>query len=141
MREVFHYIQGRQSAGESSRRGEVFDPATGQVQAHVPLGGAAELKAAMNAALAAQPDWAAVSAQRRSQVLFRFKALIEQHLGTLARLLSSEHGKVLADARGDIRRSCSRASTRKGSAPGLMSGPYASPWGWPPALPPSTFRR
>src|SRR5665213_2457916 len=80
MRQVFHYIQGRQLLGDSARAGDVFDPSTGQIQARVPLGGAAELDAAVQAALAAQPAWAALGAQRRSWVLWRFKALIEQHL-------------------------------------------------------------
>ncbi len=102
----------------------MFDPATGQVQAHVPLGGAPELKAAVNAALAAQPAWAALSAQRRSQVLFRFKALIEQHMGTLAKLLSSEHGKVLADARGDIQRGLEVIDFVCG-APQLLKGEHS----------------
>jgi malonate-semialdehyde dehydrogenase (acetylating)/methylmalonate-semialdehyde dehydrogenase len=125
MREVFHYIQGRQTLGTSTRRGEVFDPATGQVQAQVPLGGAAELGAAVQAALAAQPAWAATSAQRRTQVLFRFKALLEQHLGRLAKLLSSEHGKVLADARGDLQRGLEVIDFVCG-APQLLKGEYSA---------------
>ncbi len=124
MRQVFHYIQGRESAGEPGRRGEVFDPATGAVQAQVPLGGAAELKAAVQAALAAQPGWAATSPQRRSQVLFRFKALIEQHIGSLAKLLSSEHGKILEDARGDIQRGLEVIDFVCG-APQLLKGEYS----------------
>ncbi len=111
--------------GESTRFGEVFDPATGQTQAHVPLGGVAELNAAVQAALAAQPGWAAVSAQRRSQVLFRFKALIEQHLETLAKLLSSEHGKLLADARGDIQRGLEVIDFVCG-APQLLKGEFSA---------------
>jgi malonate-semialdehyde dehydrogenase (acetylating)/methylmalonate-semialdehyde dehydrogenase len=125
MRQVFHYIAGHPSAGNSSRRGEVFDPATGQVQAHVPLGGAPELRLAVHAALAAQPGWAAVGAPRRSQVLFRFKALIEQHLGRLARLLSSEHGKLLEDARGDLQRGLEVIDFVCG-APQLLKGEYSS---------------
>jgi len=125
MRQVFHYIDGRQMLGSSPGRGEVFDPATGQVQAHVPLGGAPELQSAVHAALAAQPGWAAVGAQRRSQVLFRFKGLIEQHLGRLARLLSSEHGKLLADARGDIQRGLEVIDFICG-APQLLKGEYSS---------------
>jgi len=124
MRQVFHYIQGRESAGESPRRGEVFDPATGAVQAQVPLGGARELQSAVAAALAAQPGWAATSPQRRSQLLFRFKALIEQHIGRLATLLSREHGKVLADARGDIQRGLDVIDFVCG-APHLLKGEYS----------------
>jgi malonate-semialdehyde dehydrogenase (acetylating) / methylmalonate-semialdehyde dehydrogenase len=123
MREVFHYIEGRQTLGSSTRRGEVFDPASGQVQAHVPLGGAPELGAAVQAALAAQPAWAA-SAQRRTQVLFRFKALLEQHLARLAKLLSSEHGKVLADARGELQRGLEVIDFVCG-APQLLKGEFS----------------
>jgi malonate-semialdehyde dehydrogenase (acetylating)/methylmalonate-semialdehyde dehydrogenase len=124
MRQVFHYIQGRQTVGNSTRRGEVFEPASGEVQAQVPLGGASELKMAVQAALAVQPGWAAASAQRRAQVLFRFKSLIEQHLGTLAKLLSSEHGKVLADARGDIQRGLEVIDFVCG-APQLLKGEFS----------------
>ncbi len=111
-------------AGEGTRSGEVFDPATGLIQARVPLGGAPELRAAVQAALAAQPGWAATSAQRRSQVLFRFKALIEQHMGTLAKLLSGEHGKVLEDARGDIQRGLEVIDFVCG-APQLLKGEFS----------------
>ena len=124
MRQVFHYIQGRPSAGQGPRRGEVYDPASGQVQAQVPLGGAAELDQAIQGALAAQPGWAATSAQRRAQVLFRFKALIEQHMERLASLLSSEHGKVLADARGDIQRGLEVIDFVCG-APQLLKGEFS----------------
>jgi malonate-semialdehyde dehydrogenase (acetylating)/methylmalonate-semialdehyde dehydrogenase len=124
MREVFHYIGGTQSLGSSPRRGEVFDPATGQVQAHVPLGGAPELAAAVHAAVAAQPGWASASAQRRTQVLFRFKALLEQQLGRLARLLASEHGKVLADARGELQRGLEVIDFVCG-APQLLKGEFS----------------
>jgi len=125
MREVFHYIQGRRLPGHGTRSGEVFDPSTGQIQAHVPLGGIAELNAAVEAALAVQPGWAAVSAQRRTQVLFRFKALIEQHLESLAKLLSSEHGKLLADARGDIQRGLEVIDFVCG-APQLLKGEFSA---------------
>ncbi|HEY6453763.1 MAG TPA: CoA-acylating methylmalonate-semialdehyde dehydrogenase [Steroidobacteraceae bacterium] len=125
MRRVFHYIQGRQFPGDGTRLGEVFDPATGHTQAHVPLGGVAELNAAVHAALGAQPGWAAVSAQRRSQVLFRFKALIEQQLESLAKLLSSEHGKLLADARGDIQRGLDVIDFVCG-APQLLKGEFSA---------------
>jgi malonate-semialdehyde dehydrogenase (acetylating)/methylmalonate-semialdehyde dehydrogenase len=78
----------------------------------------------VQAALAAQPGWAATSAQRRSQVLFRFKALIEQHMGTLAKLLSGEHGKVLEDARGDIQRGLEVIDFVCG-APQLLKGEFS----------------
>ena len=104
MRDVPHIIDGRAEAGVSGRFGEVFDPNTGQVQARVPFASAEEVDAAVTAALKAQPGWAATNPQRRARVMFEFKRLIEAHMGELAELLSSEHGKVLADSRGDIQR-------------------------------------
>ena len=103
MRDIAHMIVG--GAGNSSgRQGDVFDPNTGQVQARVALGGKEELDRAVAAAKAAQPAWAAVNPQRRARVFFAFRALIEQNIDALAHLLSSEHGKVIADAKGDIQR-------------------------------------
>jgi malonate-semialdehyde dehydrogenase (acetylating)/methylmalonate-semialdehyde dehydrogenase len=103
VRIIDHFIAGGH-AGSAGREGEVFDPNTGQVQAHVRLGTQAELDAAVAAAQAAQPGWAATNPQRRARVLFNFKALVEENMDALAHMLSSEHGKVVADARGDIQR-------------------------------------
>jgi malonate-semialdehyde dehydrogenase (acetylating)/methylmalonate-semialdehyde dehydrogenase len=103
-RTIAHFIAGAPTQGASGRWGEVFDPNTGGVQAQVALAGAAEVDAAVEAAAAAFPGWAATNPQRRARVLFAFKARVEAEMDALARLLSSEHGKVLADARGDIQR-------------------------------------
>jgi malonate-semialdehyde dehydrogenase (acetylating) / methylmalonate-semialdehyde dehydrogenase len=102
MRDIAHLIAG--GARAASRYGDVFDPNRGTVQARVALGGAAELDAAVAAAAAAQPAWASVNPQRRARVMFAFKALVEREMDALAHLLSSEHGKVIADAKGDIQR-------------------------------------
>jgi malonate-semialdehyde dehydrogenase (acetylating) / methylmalonate-semialdehyde dehydrogenase len=108
MRRIDHFIGGASFAsGErpnEMRVGEVFDPNQGQVQAQVALGTAADLAKAMDAARAAQPEWAATNPQRRARVMFNFKALVEREMEPLARLLASEHGKVIADAKGDIQR-------------------------------------
>ena len=104
MRIIDHHIAGAGAGGGVGRRGEVFDPNSGVVQAHVTLGTAADLDAAVAAAQAAQPGWAATNPQRRARVMFAFKALVEAHIDELAHLLSSEHGKVIADAKGDIQR-------------------------------------
>ena len=88
----------------SDRTHDVFDPNQGNVQAKVTLGGKAELDAAVDAALAAQPEWAATNPQRRARIFFKFKELVEAHMDELATLLSREHGKVVADARGDVQR-------------------------------------
>ena len=103
LRSIDHFIGGSTFAS-GERQGEVFDPNQGQVQAHVRLGTAADLEHAMGAARAAQPEWAATNPQRRARVMFNFKALVEAHMDELAHLLSSEHGKVVADAKGDIQR-------------------------------------
>nr|ART39290.1 H4 [uncultured bacterium] len=103
MRNIDHFIGGgAYAAGE--RQGDVYDPNNGQVQARVRFGGAADLDKAMATALAAQPAWGATNPQRRARVLFNFKALVERDMDALAHLLSSEHGKVIADAKGDIQR-------------------------------------
>ena len=100
---VTHFIGGRYD-GPVTRHADVFDPNTGQVSARVALGGSAELEVAVAAARAAQSVWAAVNPQRRARVMFKFKELVELHMLDLARLLASEHGKVIADAKGDIQR-------------------------------------
>jgi malonate-semialdehyde dehydrogenase (acetylating)/methylmalonate-semialdehyde dehydrogenase len=104
MRHVPHFIGGVPRDAGAGRHGEIFDPASGRVQAHVGLGDADLLAEAVADAKAAQPGWAALNPQRRARVMFRFKALIEQHIDELAHLLSSEHGKVVDDAKGDIQR-------------------------------------
>ncbi|MBY8827985.1 CoA-acylating methylmalonate-semialdehyde dehydrogenase [Hephaestia mangrovi] len=103
MRTIDHHIVGH-SGGGASRSHVVFDPNTGQVQATVALGSQAELDKAVAAAKAAQPDWARTNPQRRARVMFKYKELIEANMEELAHLLSSEHGKVIADARGDVQR-------------------------------------
>jgi malonate-semialdehyde dehydrogenase (acetylating) / methylmalonate-semialdehyde dehydrogenase len=103
MRTIDHVIAGG-AGGNAARHGDVFDPNTGQVQARVALGTAADLDRAVAAAQAAQPAWAATNPQRRARVMFRFKELVEADMQGLAELLASEHGKVVADAKGDIQR-------------------------------------
>jgi malonate-semialdehyde dehydrogenase (acetylating) / methylmalonate-semialdehyde dehydrogenase len=104
MHEIGHYIDGRTVPGRSGRTAQVFDPSTGQVQASVALASAEELAAAVSGAQEAQPGWAATNPQRRARVMFAFKGLIEREMDRLAALLSSEHGKTIADAKGDIQR-------------------------------------
>ncbi|BEV02069.1 CoA-acylating methylmalonate-semialdehyde dehydrogenase [Novosphingobium olei] len=103
MRLIDHFIVGG-AGGEPARKGDVFDPNNGGVQAQVALGTAETLERAVQAALKAQPAWAATNPQRRARVMFRFKELVEANMEELARTLSSEHGKVIADAKGDIQR-------------------------------------
>nr|WP_295372347.1 CoA-acylating methylmalonate-semialdehyde dehydrogenase [uncultured Sphingosinicella sp.] len=103
MRKIDHFIGGA-SYASGERQGDVFDPNQGNVQAHVNLGTAADLARAMDNARAAQPAWAATNPQRRARVMFKFKELVEANMDALALLLSSEHGKVIADSKGDVQR-------------------------------------
>ncbi|HYZ48041.1 MAG TPA: CoA-acylating methylmalonate-semialdehyde dehydrogenase [Sphingomonas sp.] len=103
MRDIDHFIVGG-AGGSASRFGDVFDPNSGRVQARVRLGTAEVLERAIAAAQKAQPGWAATNPQRRARVMFNFKALVEKNMDALAHTLSSEHGKVIADAKGDIQR-------------------------------------
>ncbi|MGI8840997.1 MAG: CoA-acylating methylmalonate-semialdehyde dehydrogenase [Caulobacteraceae bacterium] len=104
MRRIEHFLNGAAFAGSQERFGDVFDPNTGEVRARVALATAADVDAAVRSGAAAQIGWAATNPQRRARVMFEFKRLVEARLDELAALLSSEHGKVLADARGDVQR-------------------------------------
>jgi malonate-semialdehyde dehydrogenase (acetylating)/methylmalonate-semialdehyde dehydrogenase len=104
MREIGHFIGGKEVKGSAGRFGDVFDPNTGEVQAKVALAKHSEVEHAIAVADAAQTAWAATNPQRRARVLFRFLDLAQKEFESLAKLLSSEHGKTIADARGDIQR-------------------------------------
>jgi malonate-semialdehyde dehydrogenase (acetylating)/methylmalonate-semialdehyde dehydrogenase len=104
MREIGHFIGGQEVKGRSGRAGDVFNPNTGEVQARVAFAAKAEVEQAIANAAAAQPEWAATNPQRRARVMFRFLELVQKEYDSLAALLSSEHGKTFADAKGDIQR-------------------------------------
>jgi len=123
MREVKHFISGKSTTGNSTREGEVFDPNTGQMQASVCLGGAEDISAAVEAAKKVQPEWAATNPQRRARVMFKFKELLEANMDELAALLSSEHGKVIADSKGDVQRGLEVIEFSCG-IPHLLKGEY-----------------
>ncbi len=123
MRHIEHFIDGRIVPGISGRHGDVFDPNSGHVQAKVSLASVAELDAAVASAVAAQAGWAKVNPQRRARVMFEFKRLLEANMDELAALLSSEHGKVLSDARGDLQRGLEVIEFACG-IPHLLKGEY-----------------
>jgi malonate-semialdehyde dehydrogenase (acetylating)/methylmalonate-semialdehyde dehydrogenase len=104
MRDIGHFIGGKTVKGTSGRTGDVFDPNTGEVQAKVALASKTEVEAAIANAAKAQPAWAATNPQRRARVMFKFLELVNKEYDALAKLLSSEHGKTVPDARGDIQR-------------------------------------
>ncbi|MEL6386505.1 MAG: CoA-acylating methylmalonate-semialdehyde dehydrogenase [Pseudomonadota bacterium] len=123
MREVMHFIGGQSEAGTSGRTSDIFDPNTGEVQAKVVLANGTDLDRAVAVAKDAQKGWAATNPQRRARVLFAFKSLLEAHMDELAALLSSEHGKVLADAKGDVQRGLEVVEFACG-IPHLQKGEY-----------------
>ncbi|MFN9834355.1 MAG: CoA-acylating methylmalonate-semialdehyde dehydrogenase [Phenylobacterium sp.] len=123
MRQIHHFIDGAAAASASGRFGDVFNPNIGEVQARVGLGTPDELDLAVQSALRAQPAWAAVNPQRRARVMFEFKRLLEANMQSLAELLSSEHGKVIADSKGDIQRGLEVIEFACG-VPHLLKGEY-----------------
>jgi malonate-semialdehyde dehydrogenase (acetylating)/methylmalonate-semialdehyde dehydrogenase len=104
VKHITHWIGGKPWAGEASRHGDVYDPATGQLTGTVDFATAAEADAAVAAAAGAFPAWRQVSLARRSQVLFAFRELVRRHAAELAALITAEHGKVASDAAGEVAR-------------------------------------
>jgi malonate-semialdehyde dehydrogenase (acetylating)/methylmalonate-semialdehyde dehydrogenase len=123
MRDIVHYLAGKSAKGAGSRYADVFDPNTGKVQARVHLGGREEIAQAVEIAKAAQPGWAAQNPQRRARVMFEFKRLLEANMDELAKMLSAEHGKVIADSKGDIQRGLEVIEFACG-IPHLLKGEY-----------------
>ncbi|WP_141124857.1 aldehyde dehydrogenase family protein, partial [Prescottella equi] len=123
VRELSHFIGGKRIPGTSGRFADVFDPNTGQVQARVPLADRSETEAAIANAADAQKEWASWNPQRRARVLMRFLQLIQEEMDSLARLLSSEHGKTIPDAKGDIQRGLEVVEFATG-IPHLLKGEY-----------------
>ena len=101
---LHHFIAGRRVAGTSGRFGSVFNPATGETTAQIPLASASEVADTVAVAEAAFPAWAATPPLARARVLFRYKTLLEKHTEQLIHLIVSEHGKTSEDARGSLTR-------------------------------------
>ncbi len=101
---ISHYINGKIMAGASGRRGDIYNPAIGEVIRQVDFADASEVQTAVDAAQAAFPGWAANPPLRRARVMFRMKELLERNIDALARLVSEEHGKTVEDAKGSITR-------------------------------------
>jgi malonate-semialdehyde dehydrogenase (acetylating)/methylmalonate-semialdehyde dehydrogenase len=104
MKDYGHFIGGKHVAGTSKRYGDVWNPSTGRLKDRVILANASDLNSAVEVAKQAQPAWANTNPQRRARVLMRFIDLINSEMDSLAALLSSEHGKTIIDAKGDIQR-------------------------------------
>src|SRR5947209_15966817 len=123
MREIGHFIGGKEVKGTSGRYGDVFNPNTGEVQAKLALAKHSEVEHAIAVAAQAQPGWAATNPQRRARVLFRFLDLVQKEFDSLAKLLSSEHGKTIPDSKGDIQRGLEVVEFACG-IPHLLKGEY-----------------
>jgi malonate-semialdehyde dehydrogenase (acetylating) / methylmalonate-semialdehyde dehydrogenase len=118
-----HFIGGKPVKGTSGRSGEVFQPMTGEIRAKVALAAEAEVALAVEHAKAAQPGWAATNPQRRARVLMRFLELAQRDYDRLADCLAREHGKTIADAKGDLQRGLEVVEFSLG-VPHLMKGEY-----------------
>jgi len=131
MREINHFINGASFTGASGRFSDVFNPNTGEVQARVQLANDAEMDRAVQAAQGAFDGWASTNPQRRARVMFEFKRLVEANMDELAGMLSSEHGKVIADSKGDIQRGLEVIEFACG-IPHALKGEYT--WGAGPGI-------
>ncbi|MGW6938911.1 CoA-acylating methylmalonate-semialdehyde dehydrogenase [Streptomyces xanthophaeus] len=123
VRELTHFIGGKHTTGTSGLFADVYDPNTGSVQARVPLAGRADTEAAVANAEEAQAGWAQWNPQRRARVLLRFLQLVENERDSLARMLSAEHGKTVADAHGDLQRGLEVVEFAAG-IPHLLKGEF-----------------
>ena len=124
MRTIEHWIGGVATAGAGTRRGPVWNPATGAQQAEVVLAEPADVDAAVAAATAAYEDWSQASLSRRTKVLFGFRELVNARIDELAAIVSDEHGKVLSDARGEVQRGLEVVEFACG-LPTLLKGDYS----------------
>ncbi|WP_323769073.1 CoA-acylating methylmalonate-semialdehyde dehydrogenase [Antarctobacter sp.] len=123
MTELTNWINGQHVKSGSGRFSDVFNPATGEVQAKTPLSSVEELNDAVAKAAEAQVAWGATNPQRRARVMMKFGALINEHMDELAELVSREHGKTLPDAKGDVQRGLEVVEVCMG-APSMLKGEY-----------------
>jgi malonate-semialdehyde dehydrogenase (acetylating)/methylmalonate-semialdehyde dehydrogenase len=121
---IAHWIGGAERAGASGRVGPVFNPATGEQTAEVDLASADEVGQAVAVAVEAAKAWRSASLSRRAAVLFKFRELLAARSGELAAIITSEHGKVLSDAAGEVARGLENAEFATG-VPHLMKGSFS----------------
>jgi malonate-semialdehyde dehydrogenase (acetylating)/methylmalonate-semialdehyde dehydrogenase len=120
---VQHFIGGKRVEGSSGRTADVFDPSTGQVARRVVLGNRSDVAEAVRVARAAFPDWASNTPLARARLLFRFRELIEQNAKKLAAVITSEHGKLMSDAVGEVTRGMEVVEYMT-AAPELLKGDF-----------------
>jgi len=122
--QIGHWIDGRRTPGTSGRTAPVFNPASGEQTGAVALASAGEVGAAVASAVAAARSWRSASLSRRAAVLFAFRELLHAHADELAALVTAEHGKVLADAAGEVARGLENVEFATG-VPQLLKGGYS----------------
>src|SRR5262245_42307661 len=125
MDEIGHWIGGRPDPGGSGRTGPVYDPARGVQTGSVALASANEVDEVVKVAVAAAEAWGDSTLSRRASVMFRFRELIEAHRDELAAIVTSQHGKVLDDARGEVSRGLECVEFACG-IPHLFKGSHSS---------------
>jgi malonate-semialdehyde dehydrogenase (acetylating)/methylmalonate-semialdehyde dehydrogenase len=121
---ISHWIDGGLRPGESGRSGPVFNPATGLQTGEVDFASAAEVEAAVASAKAAAQEWRSASLSRRAAVLFAFREILHNGADELAKIVTAEHGKVLADAHGEVARALENVEFACG-VPELLKGGYS----------------
>jgi malonate-semialdehyde dehydrogenase (acetylating)/methylmalonate-semialdehyde dehydrogenase len=121
---IEHWIGGTSTAGASTRRAPVYNPATGAQQAEVLLAETSDVDAAVAAAKAAFEDWGQASLSKRTKILFSFRELVNANVSALAEIISDEHGKVLSDAAGEVQRGLEVIEFACG-IPQLLKGEYS----------------
>ena len=104
MKNISHFIAGKKVDGAGTKTNEVFNPATGSAESSVRFATIEETRAAIDVAERVFADWSLTPAVKRARVMFKFKELIEKNAETLAKMITSEHGKVFSDAMGEISR-------------------------------------
>ena len=125
MRTIDHWVGGKTTSGDSTRRGRVWNPATGQQQAEVALASRADVDAAVRAASEAFVQWSQASLSQRTKVLFAFRELVNANVGRIAEAITDEHGKVLSDARGEVQRGLEVVEFACG-IPQLLKGDFSA---------------
>ena len=123
-RHVTHWIGGKPWDGVAERHGDVYDPAAGQVTGQVDFATAADVDLAVKVATDAFAEWSQVSLAKRASVLFAFRELVKAHASELAGLITAEHGKVAADAAGEVARGLEVVEFACG-IPHLLKGGYS----------------
>jgi malonate-semialdehyde dehydrogenase (acetylating)/methylmalonate-semialdehyde dehydrogenase len=124
VREIGHWIGGAETPGNSGRTGPVFQPATGEIQAQVAYADPAEVDAAVQAAAKAADGWRETSLVARARIMFAFRELLHRNLDEVAGSITDEHGKTLADARGEVTRGLEVVEFACG-IPHLLKGEYS----------------